>query len=59
MGLQRVILIRKWIKFNWSLILVNRIHTCEGVDSTFIHYKTHKCTQDTEIVILLRERIVT
>jgi hypothetical protein len=29
------------------------------VDTTFIHFKTQKCTQHTEIVILLRERIVT
>jgi len=59
MSLQRVILIRKWIKFNWSVTLVNRICACEGVDTTFIHFKTHNCTEGTEIVILLRERIVT
>ena len=59
MDLQCVILIRKWIKFNWSVTLVNRIRACERVDTAFIHFKTHNCTQGTEIVILLKERIVT
>ena len=59
MGLQCLILIRKWIKSNWSVILLNLISGCERVDTTFIHFKTHNFTQCTEIVILLRERIVT
>ena len=58
-ALQCVILIMKWIKFDWSVTFVNSIRACEGVDGTFIHFKKHKCTPDTEIVILLRERIVT
>ena len=58
MALQYVILIRKWVKLHWFVRLVKRICECDGVDSNFVNFKTHKCTHDTEIVILLRERIV-
>jgi len=59
MALQCVILIRKWAKLYWFVTLVKRICVCDGVDSNFVNFKTHKCTDDTEIVILIRERIVT
>jgi hypothetical protein len=52
MALQCVILIRKWIKFNWSVKSVNRILACERVDTTFIHFKTHNCTQGTDCNII-------
>jgi hypothetical protein len=55
MALQCVILIRKWIKLNWSVTLVIRIRACEGVDTTFIHFKQHIFTQGIEIIVLLRE----
>ena len=52
---QCYILIRKRIKFNWSVTLVNRIRAIERLDTTFIHFKEHICLQDTQTVILLRE----
>jgi hypothetical protein len=56
MALQCSVLIRKWIKFNWSATIVDRIRACEGVGSTFINFKKHNCIQDIEIVILLRDK---
>jgi hypothetical protein len=48
-------LIRKWIKVNWTVTLVNSFRAFEGADSTFVRFKKHTCIQDTEIVMLLRE----
>ena len=49
MVLQCYILIRKRIKFNWSVTLVNRIRTFQGVDTTFIHFKKYIRIQNAEI----------
>lgn len=54
-GFQYSVLIRKWIKFNRNVTLVNRIRAFEGVDTMLIHFKKHNCIQDTDILIKLGE----